>query len=86
MPRAVKIKAKAENEMNLTPVADIRTSQQITKRSGTGSTIFPVQEEGVYVVSRWISLVLLEPLTGERIWIKKVEVNPFRKASFGNIL
>lgn len=70
---------KQTASLTLTPVIDVRASQQATDRTGTGSPIFPAREEGVYVVSGWISLVMLEPLTGEKMWIKKIDIAPVQE-------
>ncbi|MGH8069656.1 MAG: hypothetical protein ACRERE_31325 [Candidatus Entotheonellia bacterium] len=65
--------------LTLTPIVDLRATQQPTNRTGTGSPLFPAREEGVYVIGGWISLVMLEPLTGEKMWIKRIEVESFQE-------
>ena len=66
---------KKSANLTLTPIVDVRATEQITKQTGTGSMFFPYTAEGVCVVSGWVSLVMLEPLTGEKIWIKRIEVD-----------
>jgi len=72
---------KKTANLTLTPMVDVRATQQVTKQTAAIG-IFPGEVEGVYVVGGWISLVLLEPLTGEKIWIKKIEVNPVQEVFF----
>jgi hypothetical protein len=70
---------KQAANLTLTPIMDLRVSQQPTSETGTGSPLFPRKEAGMYVVGGWISLVLLEPLTGEKMWIKKIDVEPMQQ-------
>ena len=70
---------KKSANLTLTPIVDVRATEQITRRTGTGSMFFPYRAQGVCVVSGWVSLVMLEPLTGEKIWIKKVQVSPVQE-------
>ncbi len=71
---------KKTADLTLTPIVDVRAAEQITNKTGTGSVFFPYQADGVYVVSGWVSLVMLEPLTGEKIWIKRIEVSPVQQS------
>jgi hypothetical protein len=72
---------KKTADLTLTPVVDVRATEQVTNRStDIGNPLFPYQaQEGVSVVSGWVSLVMLEPLTSEKIWIKRIEVSPMQE-------
>jgi hypothetical protein len=71
---------KQTANLSLTPIVDVRATQQPTNSTGTGSALFPRRDEGVFVVGGWISLIMLEPLTGEKMWIKKIDVDSLQEA------
>ncbi len=70
---------KKNANLMLTPIVGVTVVEQVTRRTVTGSTSSPHEVEGVCVVSGWISLVMLEPLTEEKIWIKKIEVGSIKE-------
>lgn len=70
---------KKNANLMLTPIVDVTTVEQVTRRTGTGSTSSPNEVNGVYVVSGSISLVMWEPLTEEKIWSKKIEVGSIKE-------
>ena len=65
--------------LTLTPVINVSAPGKIMSQSGMGTILFPRQEEGVFVFSGWIALVMLEPLSGEKMWIKRIEVDPIEE-------
>lgn len=59
--------------LTLTPIVDIRAEPQVTHQVPPARFLLG-KEEGILVVGGKIALVLLEPLSSERMWHKVVDV------------
>lgn len=59
--------------LTLTPIIDIRSESQITQNREAMS-IIPGHQEGLFVVGGWVALTMLEPLSGEKMWLKRIEI------------
>src|SRR5262249_33011263 len=58
-----------------TPIIEIVPDARVTRHTNATSILVGT-EEGTLSVSGWVSLVMLEPMSGEKMWIKRVEVEP----------
>ncbi len=64
---------KTGANLTLTPVVELTLDARVARRTAPTTLLYGT-EEGVLLVGGWISLVMLEPMTGEKMWIKRVEV------------
>jgi hypothetical protein len=63
--------------LTLTPIVDISAEARITKRA---RGFAGGREDGVVTIGGSVSLSMLEPLSGEKMWLKRVEVEPVQEA------
>ncbi|HEY5866139.1 MAG TPA: hypothetical protein VI542_11445 [Candidatus Tectomicrobia bacterium] len=70
---------KQGSHLTLTPVVNVDAPAKVASQTGTGSPLFPIQQDGVFLFSGWIALVMIEPLSGEKMWIKRIEVAPMEE-------
>ena len=65
--------------LTLTPIIDIRADNQVTQNTPATGMLIPGRQEGLFVVGGWVALVMLEPMSGEKMWVKRVEVEPVQE-------
>lgn len=68
--------------LTLTPIVEIRADDHVTshKPAFTGEIIVtPGTVEGVFAVGGWVAFVMLEPLSGEKMWMKRIELEPVQE-------
>lgn len=62
--------------LTLTPLVSINTDMKITNNEPGAGTMFPGHQAGIFVAGGSISLTMLEPMSGEKMWLKRIEIEP----------
>lgn len=68
--------------LTLTPIVEIRADDHVTAHNPafTGEVIVtPGTQEGVFSVGGWVAFVMVEPLSGEKMWMKRIELEPVQE-------
>jgi hypothetical protein len=60
--------------LTLTPTVELTMDGRLTRQTLGMGGLVPNKDEGILSVGGWVSLIMLEPLSGEKMWIKRVEV------------
>ncbi len=65
--------------LTLTPIVDISSQANVTQETEAIGALFAGRQEGVLTIGGFVSLKMLEPLSGEGMWLKRVEIEPVQE-------
>lgn len=65
--------------LTLTSIVDISSERKVTQQTEPVGVLFPGRQEGVLIMGGSVWLSMLEPLSGEKMWLKRVEIEPVQK-------
>lgn len=70
---------KRTASLTLTPTVFLNVQRKITSTGENEPNTVSGTASGTLTVNSWVTFVLLEPLSGEKIWIKKLTLEPAQK-------